>query len=236
MQASAARIDQTVLPARLASRGDLTAFLMQTAGSVGADNYLLLAIQHDQDKIGARIVAANWIYDAIELAGSKLIASLAQSQLTASPGVRPGRLSTVEAPALPSVLNGEQARLLAILGHTDIYSLALNVGRLRYFLMFSSATADAIDIGALMRAHIECCYALSLNPALLASTTLLDPLSDRERECLFWVAEGKTTDEVSTILGVSPNTVNSYLTHAIQKLSASNRAEAMATAIRSGII
>ncbi len=63
-----------------------------------------------------------------------------------------------------------------------------------------------------------------------------DPLSDRERECLIWVSEGKTTDEVALILGVSANTVNSYVTHAIQKLSASNRAMAIATAIRSGII
>ena len=63
-----------------------------------------------------------------------------------------------------------------------------------------------------------------------------DPLSERERECLFWVSEGKTTDEVATILGVSPNTVNSYVTNAIQKLSAANRPAAIATAIRSGII
>ena len=51
-----------------------------------------------------------------------------------------------------------------------------------------------------------------------------------------WVSEGKTTDEVALILGVSSNTVNSYITHAIQKFAASNRAMAIATAIRSGII
>ena len=44
------------------------------------------------------------------------------------------------------------------------------------------------------------------------------------------------TDEVAVILGVSSNTVNSYITHAIQKFAASNRAMAIATAIRSGII
>lgn len=232
----AARQDQTAKPARLASRGDLTSFLMQTAGAICADSYLLLALRQDEDKVGARIVASNWIYDAIELTGSRLLAGLAQSPLTASPGTRPTCLSVADAPALSSILTGDQARLLSILGHTDLYSLALNVGRLRYYLLFSSAEPDVIDADALSRAHMECCYALSLAPALLAATTLADPLSDRERECLFWVAEGKTTDEVSTILGVSPNTVNSYLTHAIQKLSASNRAMAMATAIRSGII
>jgi DNA-binding CsgD family transcriptional regulator len=63
-----------------------------------------------------------------------------------------------------------------------------------------------------------------------------DPLSERERECMRWVSEGKTTDEVAMILGVSSNTVNSYVGHAMQKLSASNRAMAMATAIRNGLI
>ena len=53
---------------------------------------------------------------------------------------------------------------------------------------------------------------------MLAAAAMQDPLSDRERECLFWVSEGKTTDEVALILGVSSNTVNSYVTHAIQKL------------------
>ncbi len=74
------------------------------------------------------------------------------------------------------------------------------------------------------------------DPDLLAATALQDPLSDRERECLFWVSEGKTTDEVAMILGVSSNTVSSYITHAIQKFAASNRAMAVATAIRSGIV
>ena len=83
---------------------------------------------------------------------------------------------------------------------------------------------------------MRCCYALSQIPGLLRAADAQDPLSDRERECLIWVSEGKTTDEVALILGVSGNTVNSYITHAIQKLSASNRAMAIATAIRSGII
>ena len=83
---------------------------------------------------------------------------------------------------------------------------------------------------------MRCCYALSQIPEMLRQAAAQDPLSDRERECLAWVSEGKTTDEVALILGVSANTVNSYVTHAIQKLSASNRAMAIATAIRNGII
>lgn len=221
--------------AKLASRGDLTGFLMELTEEIGADNYMLVTILHDQDRSEARIVASNWIYDAIQLTGHPLIAALAQGPLSTAPGSRPRSLITSRAPAA-GPLNGEEARLLAVLGHCEIYSLQLNVGRQRLFILFSATQAGQIDIDGLMRAQLQCCYALSQVPALLAAASMRDPLSDRERECLFWVSEGKTTDEVAVILGVSSNTVNSYITQAIRKFSASNRAMAVATAIRSGII
>lgn len=221
------------VPSRLASRGDLTTFLMQLGESIGADSYMLLAIVHDQTRLSARIVASNWIFDAIELIGQRLIATLAQGPLNAAPGTRPRPLLATRAPGLVS---GEEAKMLDVLGHSEIYSLRLNVGRQRLFLLLSSAEAGRIDEAALASAQMRCCYALSQIPQLLAEAAMQDPLSDRERECLFWVSEGKTTDEIAVILGVSSNTVNSYITHAIQKFSASNRTMAIATAIRSGII
>jgi DNA-binding CsgD family transcriptional regulator len=227
--------DSTPLAARLASRGDLTAFLMGITADIGADAYMLIAILHDQDRSEARIVASNWIHDAIQLAGHGLIAALAQNPLATAPGNRPQRLLTAEAPALGGI-GGEEAKLLDVLGHCEIYSLKLNVGHQRLFVLFSSATPGSIDVDSLAQAQLRCCYALSQVPGLLAAASMADPLSDRERECLFWVSEGKTTDDVAVILGVSANTVNSYITHAIRKFSASNRAMAVATAIRSGII
>jgi DNA-binding CsgD family transcriptional regulator len=224
------------LASRLASRGDLTSFLMSLCAEIGADNYMLVAIVHDQDKNDARIVSSNWIFDAIELIGRRLVAGLAQGLLTASPGVRPHPLVTSNAPGASGLVTGEEARLLDVLGHAELYSLRLHVGRQRLFVLFSAAEAGRIDLPALMKAQLKCCYALSQIPQLLAQAAMQDPLSDRERECLFWVSEGKTTDEVAVILGVSSNTVNSYITHAIQKFAASNRAMAIATAIRSGII
>jgi len=224
------------LAIRLASRGDLTAYFMQLSAEIGADSYMLVAILPNHDKSSARIVASNWIHDAIELTGHQLIANLAQAPATAPPGTRPRGIHTSEAPAFPAMMTGEEAKLLDILGHREIYPLRLNVGRRRYFLLFSSAETGKIDRDALTAAQLKCCYVLSQIPGMLAAAVMQDPLSDRERECLGWVSEGKTTDEVGLILGVSPNTVNSYVTHAIQKLSASNRAMAIATAIRSGII
>jgi DNA-binding CsgD family transcriptional regulator len=236
MTASAAFLKTDTLSTRLASRGDLTSFLMELTAEIGADSYMLVAIVHGEVRNDARIVASNWVFDAIELTGRRLIASLAQGPLTAVPGSRPVALVAGEAPFANELVSGEEAKLLDVLGHAEIYSLALNVGRQRFFILLSAGEIGQIDHSKLMRAQLKCCYALCQISQLLADTTTQDPLSDRERECLFWVSEGKTTDEVAVILGVSSNTVNSYITHAIQKFSASNRAMAIATAIRSGII
>lgn len=235
MTSLAALPEPDSLAVRLASRGDLTAFLMDLTAEIGADAYMLVAILHEEDRNSARILASNWIHDAIELVGHRVIANLAQIP-AAPPGARPRGLMTSEAPDLPGVLDGETSSLLDVLGHCEIYPLRLQVGRHRYFVLFSAERADKIDQDALVGAQMRCCYALSQIPDMLRAAASQDPLSDRERECLVWVSEGKTTDEVALILGVSGNTVNSYITHAIQKLSASNRAMAIATAIRSGMI
>lgn len=235
MTSLAAPCEPTSLAVRLASRGDLTTFLMNLTAEIGADAYMLVAILHDQDQNTARILASNWIHDAIELVGHRLIASLAQTP-AAAPGSRARSVLMAEAPAMPGLLTGEETKLLDVLGHREIFPLRLQSGRHRYFLLFSAEEPDRIDKAALTGAQMRCCYALSQIPELLRTAAAQDPLSDRERECLIWVSEGKTTDEVALILGVSGNTVNSYITHTIQKLSASNRAMAIATAIRNGII
>ncbi|MEW9804493.1 helix-turn-helix transcriptional regulator [Mesorhizobium marinum] len=233
--AALAATEPDSLALRLASRGDLTAFLMDITAEIGADAYMLVAVTHEEDRNIARILASNWIHDAIELAGRRLIANLAEAPATA-PGTRPRSILANESPDLPGLVDGEEAALLDVLGHREIYPLRLQVGRHRYFVLFSAERTDRIDLNALGGAQMRCCYALSQIPEMLRADVAQDPLSDRERECLLWVSEGKTTDEVALILGVSANTVNNYITHAIQKLSASNRAMAIATAIRSGII
>jgi len=63
-----------------------------------------------------------------------------------------------------------------------------------------------------------------------------DVLTERERECLCWTAAGKTSVEIAAILGISPHTVDHYLTTAGQKLDTVNRAHTVATALRRGMI
>ncbi|MBR0798015.1 LuxR family transcriptional regulator [Bradyrhizobium jicamae] len=57
-------------------------------------------------------------------------------------------------------------------------------------------------------------------------------LSARERECLSLAAQGKTSDDIALILGLSCETVRSHVKRAIMHLNASNRAHAIAKAIQ----
>jgi DNA-binding CsgD family transcriptional regulator len=61
-------------------------------------------------------------------------------------------------------------------------------------------------------------------------------LSDRERECLLWASEGKTSWETGVILGISERTVNKHVESASAKLSCSSRVQAVVKAIRLGLI
>lgn len=61
-------------------------------------------------------------------------------------------------------------------------------------------------------------------------------LSPRERECLCWIAEGKTAWECALILGLSVHTVRCYLESARYKLRASSNTHAVSKAIKAGLL
>lgn len=61
-------------------------------------------------------------------------------------------------------------------------------------------------------------------------------LSDREIDCLNWTASGKTSSEIAEIMQLSEHTVNHYLNRATKKLDTVNRTQAVAKALRIGII
>ena len=62
------------------------------------------------------------------------------------------------------------------------------------------------------------------------------PLSKREVQILQMVAYGSTTKEVAHDLGTSPHTVKTHLERIFEKLGANDRAQAVAIAIRRGLV
>jgi LuxR family transcriptional regulator, activator of conjugal transfer of Ti plasmids len=61
-------------------------------------------------------------------------------------------------------------------------------------------------------------------------------LSRRERECLTWVARGKTYVEIGLILGLSFASVKTHLDKARYKLNSASLAQATAVAMALGIL
>jgi DNA-binding NarL/FixJ family response regulator len=64
----------------------------------------------------------------------------------------------------------------------------------------------------------------------------IEPLTSRETEVLGLVADGLTNKAIGLRLGISEHTVKFHLGSAMNKLSAASRAEAVAVALRRGMI
>jgi len=74
-------------------------------------------------------------------------------------------------------------------------------------------------------------------PAIIVSPGTGDTgLSEREVECLSWVALGKTDSEIATIIDRSVPTVRFHLENAMKKLNVHNRTQAAALAAQAGIL
>jgi DNA-binding NarL/FixJ family response regulator len=79
-----------------------------------------------------------------------------------------------------------------------------------------------------------------VDPAL-AAEALMRPkngvrLTDRERDVLTHLAEGLSHDEIGKALGISGETVRTHVQKACERLGAATRTQAVATALRLGLI
>jgi two-component system NarL family response regulator len=72
--------------------------------------------------------------------------------------------------------------------------------------------------------------------AKLAESMARADLSARERQVLRYLANGRSNKEIGTILVISENTVKAHVKSILTKLDAIGRAEAIAIAIKSGLI
>ena len=61
-------------------------------------------------------------------------------------------------------------------------------------------------------------------------------LSEREKEVLAWIADGKTDWDIGEILAISRRTVEWHIQQAMHKLGATNRTQAVVLAIRDALI
>jgi LuxR family transcriptional regulator, quorum-sensing system regulator BjaR1 len=105
-------------------------------------------------------------------------------------------------------------------------------GQTGYLLVFDGAVAGRPDFSRLTFAAHE------LFTHLTRGMTRNPPmgLTLRELDCLRWTAEGKTSSEIAAIIKLSEHTVNHYLIAAARKLDCVNRVQAVAKALRMGLL
>jgi transcriptional regulator EpsA len=61
-------------------------------------------------------------------------------------------------------------------------------------------------------------------------------VTDRERQVLQWVRDGKSNHEIAELLAISPLTVKNHVQKILRRLGASNRTQAVAEAIARGLL
>jgi DNA-binding CsgD family transcriptional regulator len=212
---------------RCADRASLSSGLRALTDYVSASHYLL--IRHDMSPEANLefVVASDWSFDMVRNI-SKVVSS-AQSRMSEIDKclglMKPCFSHLADDICVPNGISREYC------------VIAFHVGRVRMSLMllfpehFILSQSKLRDVGVMAGyfASVTC------QGAILRQDRELD-LTDREIECLYWIAEGKTSDEIAVILGISRNTINNYITSVMRKTATKTRSEAIAWAVRNGLV
>ncbi|MTV14031.1 MULTISPECIES: autoinducer binding domain-containing protein [Bradyrhizobium] len=75
-----------------------------------------------------------------------------------------------------------------------------------------------------------------LDAAFVAQQSAGSELTQRERQCLAWTAQGKTAADVAVLVAIAPRTVVFHLENARRKLGATSIAQCVAVALRRGLL
>jgi len=137
--------------------------------------------------------------------------------------------------------DGLATRILIVSGYDDdelVYA-ALEAGASGY--LPKDAPRDEVARAVLAVAHGEMAIAPRLAGGLASQIRLRRErtgplLTDREREVLALLAEGRSAPEIGRTLYLATSTVKSHLAHLYEKLGVSDRAAAVAEAMRRGLI
>ena len=132
---------------------------------------------------------------------------------------------------------GHSARAFAGLGRRYLVPVIRATGSTSCVTM--AGERPELESRARRAVYMLSLYAHARAVSLLDCTDGAGPrgeLTLREREVLQWIAAGKSSWDVSVILGISERTVNWLISRASRKLNAVNRTHAVVNAIRAGQI
>ena len=125
--------------------------------------------------------------------------------------------------------------------HTEDHLIleSLRAGVTGYVLKTKAASELVQALRAACRGEMFLTQSISrtIVQAFLQNTPVpSNPISDRERQVLQLVAEGKTTKEIASLLGISAKTAESHRSNLMEKLNIHDTAGLVRYAIRIGLI
>lgn len=210
---------------RCADRAGLSSGLEALTDYVSASHYLLL--RHDvMPQSGLEsVVASNWPFDMVRrIAGAVGRARVSELDKCLTL-LKPCFSHLADDVAVPKGVSREYC------------VIAFHAGRVRMSLLllfpehFILSQSKLRDVGVMTGYFAS----VSCQGAFLRQDRETE-LTEREVECLYWIAEGKTSDETAVILGISRNTINNYITSVMRKTATKTRSEAIAWAVRNGLV
>ncbi len=217
---------------------DVFRYLKKMATDHGLKKFSVMTISRQDDMLGEIAVVNNWdpelihVYDENSLAAKSPI--LGHFRTSSRP--MQVDISTMKQER-PSAEQGLTRELFSDFGmcHSLSYPVA-NCDGQRGGITYSGGEIDLPEED-ILSLHLLSMYAFDrLSIAANGVDSAAPSLSAREKDCMTWTAAGKTSAEIAMILGLSDHTVNHYLTAACKKLDSVNRVQAVAKAIRLGLL
>lgn len=172
---------------------------------------------HDDQQLGSR--------DPVHRACQRTAIGFAWSELPGMIQLTPRDLRVLDAAARRGVCEG-----FTVPAHVP--------GELSGSCSFATARGERLQADNLAMAQLVGAFAFqAARQFVRAANTAPSPhVSDRERECLIWIARGKTDWEIGTILGISVETVRQYVKHARATYDVVSRSQLVAHALLAGTI
>lgn len=215
-------------------------------GSASADAPIRVMIVDDHGIVRDGITLRLGLIEGIDVVGE---AESGAAALIAAPELDPDVvLMDIRMPDLDGIETTRQLKeassnvkvvMLTTFDDRDYVKSAMDAGASGYLLK----TADADEIAAAVRTAHAGKVALDPGAALALVESMHEgeriesfDLSERELEVLTVLCEGKSNREIGATLHISPLTVKTHLQSIFQKLSAADRAQAVAIALRSGLV
>ncbi len=212
---------------RCADHAGLSSGLRALTDYVSASHYLLVRHDAPPEADLEAVVASDWPFDMVRGIAGALIASQSRtSELEKCLSLLKPSFSRLDDDA--AAPNGVSREYCVI---------AFQVGRVRMSLLllfpehFILSQSKLRDVGVMTGYFASVCC----RGAALRQDREME-LTEREIECLYWIAEGKTSDEIAVILGISRNTINNYITSVMRKTATKTRSEAIAWAVRNSLV